>query len=422
MFTPIHRALGLSPSPLDWSLIKQAVDGGVREQADLDWKAVRHDVKENWHEEFSKDIAAMANAGGGMLVFGVNEDRATSAASDFAASVTLSDVDERMFRSTINARIHPRVTGVTFAQLDGENHSVLVIRIPASADAPHLIERKGAFGAPFRDGTRTDWMREQQIAAAYRARFAGAAGVEQRLASLYDEIGIASPVDKRLCFVAAAVPEVPRPAALGRVSNEVARAIFLAALDLRSRLANPGISPIKDNTDDLFSPRQGMRRQTSRYDQEHRNDPRHRSAIGSVHDDGSVTLSWSIGGMLQRELSTPNDTSARFVEAAVADFVALVGETARALGIESRYALQAGLRYDGDDGPVIIRLPDYSVDFYDQSADASIPIKRFIPARTSLEPLTDDDELLAAVNDLALDCVSQSGVTRLMTVYETLRE
>ena len=74
MFTPLHRVLGLSPGPFDWALLQQAIAGGVREQADLDWKQSLYNTKSpTWRDEAAKDITAMANSGGGWIVFGVSE-------------------------------------------------------------------------------------------------------------------------------------------------------------------------------------------------------------------------------------------------------------------------------------------------------------------------------------------------------------
>jgi hypothetical protein len=241
-FTAIHRALGLPPQPLDWALIEQAVSSHVREQSDLDWKRERHDAKDDWQDEFAKDAAAMANSGGGLLVLGVNEDRGTAEATGFAHSVTLTDGDERKFRSVIYSRVYPPVSGVTFEQVDGAGRSVVIIRVPSSREAPHLIEKQQLFGAPFRDGTRTEWMHERQLAAAYRVRFAETADLARRLSDLYDEISVATYADLRVCFVAAAVPEIARPPVLRRLQHEEAREIFLAFRPpgMTSRTATPG--------------------------------------------------------------------------------------------------------------------------------------------------------------------------------------
>lgn len=410
-FNAIHRALGLEPCPVGWALIAQAVDARVSEQTDLDWKRERYDSKPDWHEEFAKDIAAMANSGGGLIVLGVNEDRATSKATSFADAVDLNDAEERMFRSTIYSRVSPPVAGVSFTRLGDGQHAVVVIHVPPSADAPHLIERQHLFAAPFRDGTRTEWMRERQLAVAFRARFAGGAALEQQVSALFEEVTYSTYEEQRVCFVAVAVPERPRPAVLGRVSADQARPILSTALSLRGRLCSEGVHPLRDARDSLSNPRQALRRQTARYDREDGN-RKHRSGLGSVHDDGSVSMAWSIGGMLQRTIADPNQLSARFVEAAVADFVALVGSTGRGLGVDSRYELKVGLVWAGTE-PIIVRLPDPSLGGYDQEMEVSIPIRRFVPVRATLDPAPSDEDLLVVARDLALDCVSQAGVPSL---------
>lgn len=51
MFTPIHRALGLEASDLSLDLIEQAVEHGVEESNDLDWKKTPYNVKHpKWDE------------------------------------------------------------------------------------------------------------------------------------------------------------------------------------------------------------------------------------------------------------------------------------------------------------------------------------------------------------------------------------
>ncbi len=71
MFTPLHRALGLAPGPFDLDLVRQAVEGKVKEESDLDWKQNSyHPQNPTWQDEAAKDIAAMANSGGGWVVFG----------------------------------------------------------------------------------------------------------------------------------------------------------------------------------------------------------------------------------------------------------------------------------------------------------------------------------------------------------------
>lgn len=72
-FTALHRAVGSAPSDLTDELLQQAVDAGVVETTDLDWKKELPSPQSLGRSDFPKDIAAMANVGGGVIVYGVSE-------------------------------------------------------------------------------------------------------------------------------------------------------------------------------------------------------------------------------------------------------------------------------------------------------------------------------------------------------------
>jgi predicted HTH transcriptional regulator len=72
-FTPLHRLLGRAPAPLSDEMIDEAVSQGIAETDDLDWKFKRPPAKGKTETDYPKDIAAMANSGGGMIVYGITE-------------------------------------------------------------------------------------------------------------------------------------------------------------------------------------------------------------------------------------------------------------------------------------------------------------------------------------------------------------
>ena len=72
--TPLHRLLGEPAGPLTNAMIDAAVAQGIPESDELDWKAVLPAQREFKQSDYIKDIAAFANAGGGMLVFGIKEE------------------------------------------------------------------------------------------------------------------------------------------------------------------------------------------------------------------------------------------------------------------------------------------------------------------------------------------------------------
>ena len=111
MFTPIHRALGIEPGDLSLNLIEQAIENGVEETTGLDWKRSIYDTRRpGWEDEAAKDIAAMANSGGGWVVFGVAEDNETNTASEIAPIQWNADVQQRILRVAYS-RIGPPVVG-----------------------------------------------------------------------------------------------------------------------------------------------------------------------------------------------------------------------------------------------------------------------------------------------------------------------
>src|ERR1700730_2132079 len=77
----IHAELGLPPRPLSHDMVAQAVTQHMRENDDLDWKQdlawkkqdLPPEEKEKKKREFAKDVAAMANSRGGLIIFGVSE-------------------------------------------------------------------------------------------------------------------------------------------------------------------------------------------------------------------------------------------------------------------------------------------------------------------------------------------------------------
>jgi hypothetical protein len=70
-FTALHRLLGRPPGPLIDNIIDEAVNHGIAETDDLDWKSSLPPSSNLPQTDFPKDIAAVANSGGGVIVYGV---------------------------------------------------------------------------------------------------------------------------------------------------------------------------------------------------------------------------------------------------------------------------------------------------------------------------------------------------------------
>ncbi|MFC8495068.1 helix-turn-helix domain-containing protein, partial [Streptomyces sp. NPDC057235] len=68
-------ALGRHPDDLTEDDLRRAVDSQVPEGGDLDWKKDFYAGTDAGRKELAKDISAMANTVGGLLVVGVDDGK-----------------------------------------------------------------------------------------------------------------------------------------------------------------------------------------------------------------------------------------------------------------------------------------------------------------------------------------------------------
>jgi Schlafen, AlbA_2 len=203
--TPLHIALGVNNGDLSIELIREACTQGVEEREELDWKgtlpltlpADNTSGRNEQQNGLAKDIAAMANTNGGLLVYGVNETGRPNAASKIVSVGTRDEVTMRNIRWVAFNLIHPPVTGLSFQWLTARDsdESVLVLEVARSAEAPHLVRPKKQphgtgfwFAVPYRHGPDTEWMPERMIESAYRDRFANRRQREQDLRELHADL------------------------------------------------------------------------------------------------------------------------------------------------------------------------------------------------------------------------------------------
>lgn len=161
--------------------VEAAAAAQVREEEDLDFKEKLYSVDkaDQAKRELAKDVAAFANGQGGVILIGVEEKNGVASR---AAPVDCSDTTLRNLRSAVAGLIAPMpIFGVDPIPLPGKpNEGYVLITIPRSADAPHSVRWETKDPQPMvyprRVGTQTIFLSENQIAAAYRDRFAAARG------------------------------------------------------------------------------------------------------------------------------------------------------------------------------------------------------------------------------------------------------
>ncbi len=201
-YSPIHRLLGHAAGPLTFHLVDAAVAAGLAETRDLDWK--RSIPEAPGTSDFPKDVAAMANSGGGIIVYGVTESNKSATGRFDVGEVT--ETQERTLRAVAASRISPPVLNLRIERIQSDENSprALAVTVPPSDTPPHLIFENQGFRGPARNDADTVWMSEPQLAAAYRSRFDGEQDAELELDRLYEWAGRHARTAERAWLVAVA--------------------------------------------------------------------------------------------------------------------------------------------------------------------------------------------------------------------------
>lgn len=407
-FTALHRYLGDPPGPLTDDMIERTIAQGLRETDDLDWKSELPPLGAITNSDFPKDVAAMANSGGGTLVFGITE--AQKAATGRKDVGELTENYQRALRSAAVTAISPPIFGLEVVPLGEPGNQCVVVVIPASVDGPHLIYRNDFFGAPIRNDADTVWMRERQIEAMYRARFDERRRSTELLHQLYSESAAMRAPDSPAWVVAVAHPRL-QATLPNRPDQTVARMAFVDAGNQALVYVGRGtLHPLEHV--DRNNPRPGLRRWTARpmIDGDRRS---WLEAWISIHDDGSVSLAAAVGGrpVSSTEYNGDHVVQSRDVEVAIADFMGLIREAGERLGL-GEYEVKVGFEWNNTE-----RLQIWTTDGMNfPYSGSSIPLAQYSPVEVTVRADAEATDFFQQVHDLALDCVNQGGIANVQTI------
>ncbi|MCC4268372.1 AlbA family DNA-binding domain-containing protein [Microbacterium schleiferi] len=412
-FTALHRALGLAPAPLTDVLLDAAVAAEVVEANDLDWKSELPPAKGLPQTDFPKDVAAMANSGGGVIVFGVRESQ--KAAVERVDVGELDEAYERSLRSAAITAISPPVFGLNVYRLGTVGSRAVIVEVPASLDGPHLIYKNEYFAAPVRNDSDTVWMKERQIEAMYRARFEERRHATEALDLLYGEAVAGRDSDKRAWLIAVAHPRIPR--FRDRLTREEARGVLTKTVGLALTYAGRGgVHPLENV--DRDNPRPGLRRWMA-VNAATGERSVWREAWISVHHDGSVTVAAAVGG---HRMSSDGyfegwQVESAAIECAIADLLALARTTAETTG-NDEYDVRLGIEWAGEQ-PLMILTKDNMGFTYD---GVSVPLHRYTPVETTVNAIEPAADFFWHVHDFAQDCVNQGGISNVLMIQPPTRD
>lgn len=406
-FTALHRSIGAPVGPLTTELLDEAVANGVRETDDLDWKSELPPMKGIPNTDFPKDIAAMANGGGGVIVYGVEETEKVAVRRVDVGDLT--EIHERALRAAAVTAISPPVFGLKVERLGTEEPRAVSVEIPASVDGPHLIYKNELFGAPIRNDADTVWMKERQVEAMYRARFDERRHAVEALDALYTEAAAGRDTEQRAWIIAVAHPRVPSLKV--RLDRDGARDVLQQTPAMALAYAGrEGFHPL-ENVDTL-NPRPGLRRWVAA-NKATGEMSRWRESWVSIHQDGSVSLAAAAGG----HRKSPDgdfegwEVESSAIEGSIADVMSLLRLTAEATG-NDEYEIRVGIEWTGGE-PLMILTRDNTGYIFDR---VSTPLHVYAPVQASVNAAASEGEYHQAVYDLAKDCVNQGGVSNLRLI------
>jgi len=407
VFTPLHRELGVEPTPtLEYDLLEQAVQRGVLEQDDLEWKSALP-VQDGWVDEFAKDVAAMANGAGGLIVYGVSEVRRTSAARELIDIGEVDQAKEKSLRQAAYSAVRPAIVNLSIERLESpeSNRRALAIRVPASLDAPHLVFRNQLFGVPIRVGRHTEWMQEWQIERAYRTRFRGQEERSARLKTMWateaEELRLRMQAhDGQIWLVAVATPVDPVPAPFLRTSAEQASQILLEG----SLLAERALSGHNSNFIPSFDVRPGARRWRLVNGDD--------NVIAAVGHDGSVSYAARVGQRVDFDEGNLLAVFPEEIERAVANAVGNAAMSSRELRLHGPHSVRASLVWWPSDSAIVFARHEHALRPGRQLVQPVMPVFRLAPETTEIDGDATEEQLRDDMRGISIALTSQGGLDK----------
>lgn len=119
------------------------IDDAVLEKKGLDYKRQFTGNSDSDKKELLYDLTSFANAGGGYLIFGMSEEDGIPISLEGIDSNAV-DREKLRMHQLLQTGVEPRVPGITMHNIPiGDGKEVLIVHIPRSWAAPHMIKLGG---------------------------------------------------------------------------------------------------------------------------------------------------------------------------------------------------------------------------------------------------------------------------------------
>lgn len=171
---------GVGKVPLStWDEVVTAAGGGLLEETQwVELKEMIGPPNKAVNRELAKDLASLS-VHGGVLVFGVKDKVYEVVGCD------TTDLGQRISQ-VAKIGVHPPLTPVIYPAITDpgdSTKSVLVVEVPASAQAPHMVD--GSYWGRFSDGKRP--LGDPEVRALMESRTSSAATFKERLLAMVDD-------------------------------------------------------------------------------------------------------------------------------------------------------------------------------------------------------------------------------------------
>ncbi|WP_431998581.1 AlbA family DNA-binding domain-containing protein [Streptomyces fungicidicus] len=403
----LTAALGRHPDDLTEDDLQRAVDSQIPESVDLDWKKDFYPGTEAGKKELAKDVSAMANTAGGMVVIGVHDGN-----QDYAHH--LDPVDpvpgrgEEWIRSVLANWIQPVVPNVGVRVVRSavkEGKIYWVLTVPPSPQAPHAVAAPGNdyhFRVHVRHGTTTRTLAESEIAQRYRDRFQAAFDDIDRLHQVSDAgFGYLSGYLNSTAH-GGSPPATYYPGWVSLTAVPAVRGTYPlttqadrnAAFDRFAKLAGEGVTTHAQPERPVLVGRRQVRFEGI--------------PSGQLHQDGSfyAALTMHLQGD-QFDSDGPKRLSQRALELDLVTLVQAAAAWAAETGAAGDLMLSAALhRFDGNDGPVRLVVSESA---FQHGPLMPLPAT---PAQTTADLdaiVTDKREAVVAACALVSDLLADMG-------------
>lgn len=356
----LHRTLGLPQRPINYDDVATAASAGFPETGELDWKAELPKFN-GGPSEFAKDVTALANAAGGTLIYGV-----TNSGHLKGLPTETLDADVARLQQQLASRVRPYLIGIEYQVVSGDDKVLLIVHVPPSAAAPHLVyeqkadtDGKRPSVVPLRVNDQTEWMDERQLAEAYRRRFEIGENRRHRLMDLAefaaDQMNISADESTWLTFVATpALTEIMQPIERHELLNLETASLRLGAGVFNSVAGFGTVLGVLPHSA-ISDPRVGLRSWVASNTVADADRNEQRPTYLEVHHDGSIVLAVDAGWDVKADSAVDEaKVSSRLVDEATVEFIALASVVAARQAPNSELLLRAAITANGTSSYVAI--------------------------------------------------------------------